>query len=268
MISTLYKIGIISYFKNRNSLFWSFGFVLVWVLIYAYGFPAPSGTYLKYTESTYISFILLFGISVSMASVVFYTVSMNLSIPYITRFDRVKSYEVSFSNILSSLTFSMVVGIFAIIFSLLIFRLRFSSVYIKNIYMLIFILIVISLFFTLLGLLFSYLLSLLNQVGSLKFISQIPMILTFILVLGLQIFRKPGPDLIYYSPFNAMFTIIIYSLTGKAGINYYHSGLNTNLLLISTLIWILSMVILVYVLEKLYETSGKRNQYTLEDIFK
>ncbi len=268
MIYTLYKMGIKSYFRNKTAIFWSFGFVLVWIFIYAFAFPTPDKTDLLGVEASYMSFIFLFGVSVSSTSIIFSTISMNLSIPYITRFDKVKSYEVFSGNLLSSMSFGFSVAIFAVMMSLVIFKLRFNSINIKNIPMFIIIITLVSIFYIILGIIMAYIFTLLRQIKAVRFAGEIPMILVFVFVLGLQIFREPSKNLVYYSPFNEEFTMSMYSILGKPMLNYYNFTLNVNLLLLSFSCWIVSMALIAIILEKIYEHSAGRNQYTLEDVFR
>ncbi len=268
MIGTLFRMGIKSYFGNKTSLFWSFGFVLVWIFIYAFAFPAPDKTDILGVEASYMSFIFLFGVSVASTSIIFYTVSMNLSIPYITRFDKVKSYEVSASNLLSSISFGFSVAAFAIIVSIAVFKWRFDSVSIKNIPLLIIIIALVSIFYITFGIIMAYIFILLRQVKALRFAAEIPMILVFVFVLGLQIFREPSQSLVYYSPFNEEFSLSMYSILGKPMLNYYAFTMNINSLLLGFSTWIIFMALIAVVLEKIYEHAGIRNQYTLEDVFR
>ncbi len=268
MILTLYKIGVKTYFRNSTSLFWSFGFVLIWIFIYAYAFPYPAKSSIYGVESSYLSFILLFGISIVSTSVIFYTVSTNLSSPYIIRFDSPKSHEIGISTVLSSITFGLSVAIFSIISSLLIFLFRFGSIKIEKPLFLIIVVILISAFYITLGILMSYIFTLLKQVKALKFASEIPMILIFIFVLALQIFRIPEKNLIYVSPFNEEFTLSLYSLLGNGVISYYPFTVNIYYVFLFLILWIICIIIITLILERIYEKSDIRGQYSLEDVFR
>ena len=267
MIWVLFKIGIKSYFKNKTTIFWSFAFVLVWIFIYAYAFPSPGKSDLLGAEASYISFILLFGVSIVSSSVAFNTASVNLSKPYITRFDNVKRFEIYSGNFLSSLTFSLSVAIFAILVSFAVFTLRFGQVKIASITLLVVTVSLISIFYILLGIFLADVLILTKQVKALRFIVQIPMILVFVFVLGLQIFRIPSKYLIYLSPFNEEFTLAMMSFVGIHGIsNIYPFTINIYECIASLIIWVLLLFIGAFLVERGYEKSDYKGQYSLEDI--
>ena len=114
----------------------------------------------------------------------------------------------------------------------------------------------------------AYIFTLLRQIKAVRFAGEIPMILVFVFVLGLQIFREPPQNLVYYSPFNEEFTLSMYSILGKPMLDYYNFTLNVSLLLLGFSCWIISMALFALLLEKIYEHSSGRNQYTLEDVFR
>lgn len=269
MLSVLYKIGIKSYFKNKTGLFWNFGFVLIWIFIYAYAFPSPDKSDIFAVEASYISFILLFGLSLVSTSVSFYTASSNLSSSYIKRFDNVKKYEIYTGNILSSISFGIAVAIFAIIMSLLIFKLRFGEIKISDIFMLAVTVILAQFFYILFGVIMTYILIIARQVKALRYAGEIPFLLVFVLLLGLQIFKMPSKLLIYISPFNEEFTIVMSSFLGVSNMSYYYNfTFNVYMCLLFLIIWILILAIAAFLLYNICEKSNYRGQYTLEDITK
>jgi len=269
MMSVLYKIGIKSYFKNKTALFYSFAFVLVWIFIYAYALPSPDKFDMLGVESTYASFILLFGLSIVSTSVIFQTASFNLSGSYIKKFDNVKRYEIFTGNMLSSLSFSLAVAIFAILMSLLVFRFRFGQFKIADTFILVCTVILASIFYILLGIVITYALIISRQIRAMRYTGQIPMLLVFIFLLGFQIFRMPSRLLIYISPFNEEFTIGMTSFLGVNSMaNYYNFTFNVYICVLMLIIWITVLVAIALLLGIACEKSAYKGQYTLEDITK
>lgn len=267
MFYQLYVYSLKSYFRNRSTLFWSFGFVLMWIFIYAYGFPYPGKDQLEFSESSYASFIILFGVSSAMVSTAFNTISVNMAMPFLVRFTNVKEQNMVTANILSSATFAAITAVFALIFSTLIFEIRFGSFNVNNLILLFLNSISVSLLFVSLGILISNLLCLFSQVNAAKFLGFMPMLMVFVLVLGLQIFRSPSSQLIYYSPFNTQYTLFMFSIIGPKFLNQYNFSINIPYLYLSLAIWLLLLCSAAILLEKIYVNSQRRGKFNLEEIY-
>lgn len=269
IIGQLTKLEFKSIFRNKHNIMWGIGYTVIWIFVYAFAFPAPPQEYKLGYLASYVSFIVLLGGSTAVIPASYRVAIDALPHIYLYRSTNASLYSFIISILVPVFIFGALISTISFIVGYLVFEYSYGIFPAVNLIILLIALIEVTFFYISFGIFMSYILLNLKGIKLLRYIEMIPTVLILGLILGLQIMRSPSLELLYISPFNAIYTAFVISITGTgySSIMFNNLAIQNIYLLLSPILWAGMLLILSIVFYHIYYLSSAKNEFKLEDLY-
>ncbi|MGC8496600.1 MAG: hypothetical protein ACP5NL_01160 [Thermoplasmata archaeon] len=267
IVSQLTKLEFKSIFRNKHNIMWGIGYIVIWIFIYNFAFPAPPQGYKVEYLASYVSFVVLLAGSIAVTTTAYRVANDALPHIYLYRSTNASLYVLIISILVPVFIFGVMISTLSFIVGYLVFGYSYGIFPAVNITILLIALIEVTFFYISFGSFISYILLNLKSIKLIRYITMIPLILVLGLILGLQVTRSPTLELLYISPFNAIYSAFELSITGSSSKLFNNLAIKNFYLLLSPILWAVILLILSIVFYGIYYLSSAKNEFKLEDLY-